>query len=1117
MQVQVPGRGIDAFVDRAAEQKLLQEGIDEFVKGRGSFFTISGEAGVGKSRLSREAAVYASECRVSTLWGRCWEHGGAPAYRPWTQVLRGLVGGLGLSTLRSWLGAGASDVAQIAPELRDQLGEPPAPPLAELAQPDMARFRLHNSVVSLLRNAARTRPLLIILDDLHVGDAASLMLLVAVAREVRSMRATIIGAYREVELGQSPERAKLLSAAEREGRVFPLRGLQSDDIREFVERGWGVSAAVPLVDQLLKLTDGNPFFLHEVVRRLASEDRLHNAAAIDTRFGVTRGLRDFIRALAEPLPTDARSVLDVASVIGPEFSMKVLAAATEEREERLIEHLDQARSLGLIEGGPARYSFRHALIREALYEAMEAGVRRRLHRAIAEAIEPSKAAAEIAYHYCKVESPDSSDLAIRYSRMAAEQAENQLAYEEAAGHLRNAIEALELKREADDEIRADLLCDLGRAEVKMGNFGQARKTCLHAADCARQGQPETFARAVVIAGRGVSNSGVTDHELVLLLGEALERLDDRDGALRAQLLARLGIELYWSERERAVALCQQAVEMARSVGDPHAMIVALWGRHISLRNPDSLAQRLADGKETIALAEAERERDFALEARYFHIADLVEFGDIDGFDAALRDYLSEEDRLHDRFKRGLLLQCMRALMDARLHDAEDLAQQAFVAGQQSGRPLALNAFLIQRGYLLRELGRLAELVGPASAYVAANPLIVFARCGLMTALIQDGRMDDARAELESLAENEFQRVPRDWNWLPSMYTLSEVCADLGDAKHAETIYLLLAPYASHNAVVGYVAAYGPITFALGRLAALLNRHDEAEAFFETAIAMSRRLRAALWLADAQCELVAVLRTRDRETDRGRAQALLASAKATAESLNLPRLTKKLEKFAPRADGSHPSAEESIPAAAPTARAEDHAADRDRLDALAAAVGSLTRNLSAFASFERTVTILFSDIEDSSRLYEKYGDLRAHEAIHLHNEIFRRQIAAHGGQEIKSLGDGFMIVFSSAHQAVRCAIALQKAFATYRDCHPDMPLQVRIGLHVGEAISNSSDLFGRAVNFAARVTAAARGGQILASATLRDLTASAGDLHFASAGEKKFKGFSGRHAVFEVVW
>ncbi len=188
------------------------------------------------------------------------------------------------------------------------------------------------------------------------------------------------------------------------------------------------------------------------------------------------------------------------------------------------------------------------------------------------------------------------------------------------------------------------------------------------------------------AGRGVSNSGETDHELVRLLNEALERLGDADSPLRGQALARLGIELYWADRERSVALCQEAVEIARRLDDPHTLIVALWGRHLSLRNPDSLEQRLADGREAIAVAERAGERDFALEARFYRITDLVEAGDIAGADLGLREYLIAEAELKDRFKRGFLLQGMRALMDGRLAEAASLAQQAFIAGQQSGRP-----------------------------------------------------------------------------------------------------------------------------------------------------------------------------------------------------------------------------------------------------------------------------------------------------------------------------------------------------------------------------------------------------------------------------------------------
>ena len=243
----------------------------------------------------------------------------------------------------------------------------------------------------------------------------------------------------------------------------------------------------------------------------------------------------------------------------------------------MIELLDRADSLDLVHevrGAAERYSFRHALIREALYDGLPAAKRRRLHRVVAESIRGSQRGAasryaEIAYHYCQGASPGDADAAIEYSRQAAHTAQKQLAYEEAASHLRNAIEALALKRAGDDPIQAELLCDLGEAQVKTGDVAEARKTCLSAADIARRvGRPDLFARAVLAPGRVLSLSGVTDQALVQLLHEARTMLGGADSPLLAQTLARLGIELYWSDRDQAVALCQQAAEMAVRLDDP---------------------------------------------------------------------------------------------------------------------------------------------------------------------------------------------------------------------------------------------------------------------------------------------------------------------------------------------------------------------------------------------------------------------------------------------------------------------------------------------------------------------------------------------------------------------
>jgi len=193
-----------------------------------------------------------------------------------------------------------------------------------------------------------------------------------------------------------------------------------------------------------------------------------------------------------------------------------------------------------------------------------------------------------------------------------------------------------------------------------------------------------------------------------------------------------------------------------------------------LRNPDGVEQRLTDTRDVISIAERAGEKDFALEARYYRIADLFEVGDITAADLEQREYLKTEAELRDRFKRGLLLEGMRALLDGRFVEAESLAQQAFAAGQESRRPVTLNSFMIQMGIILFERGRLGEFEPSLRAFIAQNPLIIFARCALVRSLIQAGRGAEARAELETLARDRFSSVPRDWNWLPSMFVLADI-------------------------------------------------------------------------------------------------------------------------------------------------------------------------------------------------------------------------------------------------------------------------------------------------------------------------------------------------------
>ncbi len=193
------------------------------------------------------------------------------------------------------------------------------------------------------------------------------------------------------------------------------------------------------------------------------------------------------------------------------------------------------------------------------------------------------------------------------------------------------------------------------------------------------------------------------------------------------------------------------------------------------------------------------------------------------------------------------------------------------------------------------------------------------------------------------------------------------------------------------------------------------------------------------------------------------------------------------------------------------------ASRETMDILASTLMVERPNLSTHAAPDGTVSILFSDIENSTMITERLGDLRAQELLHIHNRIIRVHVAREQGYEVKSMGDGFMIAFASARHALRGAIAIQREFALYCAAHPDEPLRVRIGLNLGEAIREAGDFYGKAVILAARIGAAAQAGEILVSSTFKEITESAGDISYSDGVEMHLKGLSGTYRVYRAQW
>jgi class 3 adenylate cyclase len=420
-------------------------------------------------------------------------------------------------------------------------------------------------------------------------------------------------------------------------------------------------------------------------------------------------------------------------------------------------------------------------------------------------------------------------------------------------------------------------------------------------------------------------------------------------------------------------------------------------------------------------------------------------------------------------------------------------------GQEAANPNAPLVFGVHTMSLLLVRGRCEELSQQLEGFAALYPAILPAlRCTRVFALAKLGRREEAQRELDALAPDGFSAIPKTVYWFLSVAFLGEACALLRDEDHARTLHALLDPLAEHNVVTGPIVPYGAVSRQVALLAATLGRQNEAVHRFEAALAMNGRMGMRHALALTQIDYADFLVARDNPGDRLRALELLNRALETARELSMKLEVERGLALKLRLQGVAPaSATVSIDAVVSCVQ-------RDRPD------------LRAHTAPDGTVTILFTDVEGSTDLFERLGDGAAERVLEAHNRIVRTQLANHRGFEVKSQGDGFMIAFRSAARALRCAIAIQRAVARHAERHPDEAVRVRIGLHTGEAIRRADDFFGRAVIQAARITAHAAGGEILVSSLLREL-AETGEFAFAGGRHVELKGLGGTHVVHRLSW
>jgi DNA-binding SARP family transcriptional activator len=894
------------FVGRERELAELTTALEDALAGAGRLVLLAGEPGIGKSRLADEVANRAKERGARILVGRCWEAGGAPAYWPWVQALRSYIRETQSDAVRVQLGAGATDVAQILPELREMFPGLPAPPSLE---PEAARFRLFDSMATFLGNAATTRPLVIALDDLHAADEPTLLLLRFVTRQLSECRLLLVGAYRDVDPTLTDPLTAALAELAREPvtRTVSLVGLGKGKVAEFVELTSGEPPTQELVATIHQETEGNPLFVGEVVRLLLGEGRL-NAAAV-AELAIPQSMKEVIGRRLRHLSAECNRLLTLASVLGREFDLDALIRVSELDRDTLLGLLDEAiagRVVGEVPGSHGRLRFAHVLMRDVLYDELGATQRMRLHRRVGEALEalyakdPEPHLAELALHAREALPVGDAEKAVQFASRAGDHAATLLAFEEAARLYVVAIEIAELHGVGDEVDRCDLLLRLGDVQARAGDIPSAKEIFLHGAEIARAaGLPEHLARAALgYGGRLVWTRAWGDEHLVPLLEEALAALPDEDSELRVRLLARLaaGPLRDTLAREPREEMAQKAVDMARRLGDPATLAYALEGRCETYWGPDALEQRLAFANELIDVAEiaGEPERAYAGFDLRFHA--LFQLGDLP---AVHRDHeaatrlareLRQPAQLWDTVTRGTQL----ALFEGRFAEAEPAIHEALDLGRLAQSANAQLAFDLQMYALRREQGRLEEVVDVVDRAVEDYPAYPVWRYVSADVFAELGRKNDAGAALDACAADEFQLYQDAVaQWLFSVSLLPEVCRFLADVDRAATLYKLQRPYARHNVTLVPELARGSVSRGLGILATAMSRWDDAVRHFEDALEMNAEMGARPWLAHTRYDYGLMFRTRGEAGDRERARELLASAGALAQELGMSALTGKV--------------------------------------------------------------------------------------------------------------------------------------------------------------------------------------------------------------------------------
>lgn len=837
---------MEALVGREAEVGKLEFALAEAELGGGRLVLLSGEPGIGKSRLAEELARRAKARGLVTAWGRAWEADGTPPHWPWVEALRAL----GASEeARDVL----ADARRESPELDALLGRSAGP----VDESDGATFRLHAAVAQFLADASARTPVLILLEDLHVADAATLDLLAFVARRLRSTRALCVATTRDAAFVASPEGLTRLARVAREATPISLGGLSKQDVARLVAESAPSLAAS--LERVYESSGGNPLFVRELVESWKADP--------DAR-ALPLGIRDAIRAHIERLTSETRRMLEVASVLGREVRLDAWRALADSSRDEFDEGLGRALASSIVHRvDEGRVRFAHVLLRDELYASVPARERAALHRAAAKRF-AAESAALAAHHALIGADATSADEAASLALAAMREAAATFATDDAValGARARAVlaEWLSPARECA------LLVALGEMLIHAGASAEGQRFCLIAADRAEaHGDGSLVARAALAYA---SDQGFGHQpDSVAILRRARAALGDGDTALHVRVLARLACALTPpppGEKEEPIALARRAIAMARSLGDEQTVLSVFTTLGAAFPEEFSPDERFE--LRSMALSLAIR---LGQTAHVPHLSAWQVFGwlEVGRLDRARDELAATEERFASLPPRVLwrlkLLRGTLASVEGRFDEASALARE--VLSDDEGARFATIQLMVLP-YLRGEAGDFAEIEPTIGRIQRAIP---GSRAFMSISDATLGRVERVREAIQEIRATHIDSIP-------GVEQLGWPILRVGLVEHADFFFELTRARAAKAPLSigpGALSTFGPRDLLAGRLALLAGRHDDALEHLGRALAFCTRLGAAPYLAHTELALAEVHAAKGSAASARHAEAAIAHA------------------------------------------------------------------------------------------------------------------------------------------------------------------------------------------------------------------------------------------------